>query len=152
MLMFLTGLHVLCGVFWFGSVLCADFILMPAIASLDPQKQAAVMGALGKRVSRALIPVSIMTILSGIILGIASGVLDDLPSTYGWTWIASLVVSCALFFWGLGVMSPTHMKLNTLTPGTPEFTKQLSLVKAYTLLELLALFILFILMVIMRFS
>lgn len=152
MLAFLQGFHVLCGIFWFGSVLFADFVLMPTITSLEPQQQAAVMGPLGKRASRTMIPVSILTIISGIFLGISEGILNELSTREGWTWIASIAVSCALFYWGLRVINPSERKLKKLTPGTPEFTQQLSQIKMYILLELLALILLFIFMVLMRFG
>lgn len=152
MFMVLQGIHVLLGIFWFGSVLFADFVLMPTISSLEPKQQAAVMEPLGKRANRALIPVSILTIISGIILGISSGVLNQLSTAYGWTWIASITFACALFYWGIGVIIPAERKLKKHTPDTPEFTKQLSKLKLFIMLELIAIILIFIFMVLMRFG
>ncbi|MEY2196239.1 hypothetical protein AB7942_26405 [Neobacillus sp. BF23-41] len=152
MLMLLVGIHVLCGVFWLGSVLFADFVLMPTITSLDPQNQAAVMEPLGKRASKAMIPVSFFTLLSGITLGIYTGILYKLSTPYGWTWIASIVITGVLMYWGAGVINPAERKLKSLTPGTPEFAKQFSRIKMLIMTELFAMLILFVFMVLMRFG
>lgn len=152
MLTVLLGFHVLCSIFWFGSVLFAVFVLMPVISSLDPRYQFAVMEPLGKRAGSVLFPVSILTIISGIILGIATGVLDQLSTPYGLTWIASIVVTCLLLYWGVGVINPAERKLKYILPETPEFTKQLSKIKLFIMIELFVMLLIFILMIFMRFG
>lgn len=152
MLMILVGFHVLCGVFWLGSVLFVDFILMPTISSLGPQDQAKVMNPLGKRGGQVLMPVSILTAISGIALGISTGVMDRLSTPYGWTWMAAIVITCGLVYWGIGVITPAERKLKTYTPGTPEFAGQLAKFKSLIMIELFAMLLLFIFMVLMRFG
>ncbi len=116
------------------------------------RSKAAVMAPLGKRAGKALIPMSILTIASGIILGIVTGVLDRLSTLNGLIWIASIVISCALFYFAVGILNPVESRLKKLTPGTHEFTKSLLKIKILIMIELFSIFILFVFMVLMRFS
>jgi len=152
MLEYLVGFHVLCGVFWLGSVLFFDFVLMPVLSTLEPKYQSAVMKPLGKRVSPVMITVSTLTILSGIGIGLKAEIFDKLSTTYGTYFIISLCMAVVLWFWGLLVLTPIERKLRQYEEGTPEFSKQLTLLKSMVLVELIGMLILFVFMVLMRFG
>ena len=92
----LQWLHVFFGIFWFGAVLTLDFIVIPTVMTVSPAIQQAFGGALGKRAPKVITPVAGLTILLGLIRGIAGGVLGNLGSAYGLTWIAALVLGTGL--------------------------------------------------------
>ncbi|WP_223587527.1 hypothetical protein [Neobacillus bataviensis] len=140
------------GVFWLGSVLFVDFLLMPVISSLEPKYQSAVMKPLGKRASGVMITVSTLTILSGIGIGFKIGIFDRLSTTYGTYYITSLCIAIVLWFWGLFVLTPTEKKLRQYKEGTPEFSKQLAKLKMLIMTELIGMLVLFVFMVLMRFA
>ena len=58
-------LHVLAGITWFGSVIYADFILIPAIMTLRPDVQRAAGGAIGARAAKLIPGVAIAVIAWG---------------------------------------------------------------------------------------
>jgi uncharacterized membrane protein len=93
----LQWLHVLFGIFWFGSQMYLDSSIRPAIAQLPVDAQAIMARGLGQGVARRITVVtSTGTVLLGILRGIAGGVLDTLDTAYGRTWLAALVIGLVM--------------------------------------------------------
>jgi uncharacterized membrane protein len=157
-------LHVFLGIFWFGAVLYADFILIPAITTLPIRTQRELGGAIGPRASRIIEPVAGLVILLGIIRGTAFGPiksLDALTTTYGLTWLVALIAAVATFLWAKRVIIPAIDRLNAISldqvanaDGSPPAAviAAIDRVKQVTLLELIGFFIIFTCMVLMRFG
>ena len=157
-------LHVLLAMLWFGGLLYADFILIPAFSTLPLQTQRAAAAALGVRANRIIPPVAGLVILLGILRGTVFGQirsLDALTSTYGITWLVALVVAIGTFVFGLRVIGPSLERLGTIPEaeamnpdGSPSAKLQLLLeaAKRNSLLELLGFFVIFTCMILMRFS
>jgi uncharacterized membrane protein len=156
--------HVFFGIFWFGAVLYADFILIPAITTLPLNTQREISAALGPRAERIIAPVAGLVILLGIIRGTVFGPiksLDALTTTYGLTWLVALIVAAATFYWGTRVIVPAIQRLNAIgvqdavgPDGAPTatFTAAIDQVKRVTLLELIGFFVIFTCMILMRFG
>ena len=89
----LQWLHVIFGVFWYGSQLYLDLTIKPAIAKLPPES-AAIMGrAMGFGTARRITIVTATgTVVLGALRGIAGGVLDVLNTPYGLTYLAALTI------------------------------------------------------------
>jgi uncharacterized membrane protein len=147
----LQWLHVFFGIFWFGAVLTLDFIVIPTVMTVSPAVQQAFGGALGKRAPKVITPVAGMTILLGLIRGIAGGVLGNLGSAYGLTWIAALVLGTGLLVFGLRFITPAAEKIQETAPG-PEFDAAVEHIKRLTISELVGFALILTFMIAMRFG
>ena len=151
LLAILQWLHVLCGIFWFGSVPTADFIVLPTLRSLGAPMQQAFFRAFVNQGPKLVAGVAGATILLGLIRGIAGGVLDRLSSPYGLTWIAAFIVGSSLLYLGLRILTPAGRRLAEMPPG-PEFEAALVGVKRLTITELAGFMVILALMIAMRFG
>jgi hypothetical protein len=89
----LQWLHVLFGIFWFGSQMYSDLSLKREIAKLDPTARDELNRNTGTgRARRITVVVATGTVLLGILRGVAGGVLDILDTPYGITWLAALAI------------------------------------------------------------
>jgi len=147
----LQWLHILCGIFWFGSVLTADFIVLPTLRTLGPDIQATFLRAFVTRAPRIVTVIGGMTILLGLIRGIAGGVLSDLGSACGLTWMAAFIVGSSLLFLGTRILTPAAHRLINLPQG-PQFETAMGHVKRLTLTELAGFLVILALMIAMRFG
>ena len=107
----LQWLHILAGIFWFGSAMTAHLVAFPAFSTFQPETRRSIIEAFAARYGRLVGAVAGLTILLGILRGIAGGVLNVLGSPYGLTWTAAIVLGLGIAaFEGLRV-SPTVGKL-----------------------------------------
>jgi hypothetical protein len=100
-------LHVLGGMFWFGSLTMNLFFVLPALRSLPMDAQMTWQRTASRRYGRIIAPVAGLTILLGIGLGIAGGVLRMLGTAYGVTWRAAIVRAGAAAASGARLTGPT---------------------------------------------
>ena len=112
----LTFLHILAAVGWWGTTATLQAFVVPAARKLSAEEQVAWWRSLTVLTKRYLAPVAGLTILLGIVRGIAGGVFDYLNTPYGYTWIAALVVGIALAIWGARVTGPHAERLGESTP------------------------------------
>ena len=150
LLAILQWLHVFFAIFWFGSVLAIDFLVIPTAMTLEPGPQQAFGAAFGARASKVLVPVGSIAITLGIVRGIAGGVLDKLDSAYGLTWIAAFVVGTGLLIYGIRVLTPAAEKLRTV--GAADFDAALARIKRLSQLELGGFAVMLVFMIAMRFG
>lgn len=93
MIIVLQYLHVLFGIFWFGSQMYFELTVRPAAAALDPTARAEFDRRTGTgRARRITVFVATATVALGAIRGIAGGVLDQLTTLYGMTWLAAFAI------------------------------------------------------------
>jgi uncharacterized membrane protein len=161
-LFIIQWLHVFFGIFWFGAVLYADFILVPALNTLSLDRQREVAAALGRQVVRVIPIVGGLTILLGIIRGVSfSSInsLDALTTTYGLTWLVALVAAIATYLWGDRVIRPDLQRLSAMPDaeaigpdgqGTAALSSLTDRIKRNSMLELLGFFVIFTCMILMR--
>ena len=107
----LTFLHVLFAIAWFGGSLTVSFLVVPAAGRLDEADQSRWWAAFAAGSTRYFASVAGATILLGIILGVANGVLALLGTPYGVTWIAALVLGVALAVWGARLTGPSVLRI-----------------------------------------
>jgi hypothetical protein len=153
-------LHVLLGLFWFGSALYTDIILIPAISHLSLDKQREIGAALGVRgiaVFRVVAPVIVVLgFLRGTVFGPIRSV-DVLATPYGLTWLVALAVTIALYRFAFTTYAGALRELVTvpLAPdgsATPEVEAVTDRVKRLAVLELIFFFVIFTCMILMRFG
>jgi uncharacterized membrane protein len=151
-------LHVLLGIFWFGSALYVDIILIPAINHLSLEKQREIGAALGVRgtaVFRVVVPILILLgFLRGTIFGPIRS-LDALTTAYGITWLVALVVTIALYRWAFttytdALQALTKVPLAPDGSATPEVEVATNRVKLLAVVELAFFFVIFTCMILMR--
>src|ERR1700694_1759050 len=104
-------LHVLGGIFWFGSTLTNHVVVVPSIKAQPPESQKAWLRSYSSRYGQMIAAVGGTTILLGIIRGLVGGVWSVLESAYGLTWVASLLLGIGLAFFGARLTGPTVARL-----------------------------------------
>ena len=153
-------LHIFLGTFWFGGVLFANFIVIPAIMR-SPEDQQGPMGQrLAEQADRIIPWVAVGTIVLGFVRGTVLGDIKDiggLGTTYGIEWLVGLVAAIATFAWGTWVLNPAAARLSAPASGAAtvapaEAAAQLGRVKVLALLELVGFFVIFTTMILMHFA
>lgn len=142
-------LHILAGTFWFGGMLFANFIVVPAVMALPAGTQGSVMHAIGVQGNRIIPWVAGATIVLGVVRGFAFGDLtgvEDLGSAYGIYWLIGLIAAVATFAWGMWVTGPAAEKVTSGQASPAEIAR----VRTYALLELLGFFVIFTTMILMH--
>lgn len=147
--------HVMLAIFRFGSVLYADVVVIPALMKLPPEQQK-VSALLGRRTSRVMLPVSILVVIFGVLLGTLFGDVQSLTflfgTAYGITFLIAFLLTAALIAWGQFVTTPTIKRLNDIAldermiaegkvPAV--YTTRMQQVRLSALFELLCLFVIF---------
>ena len=158
-------LHVFSGIFWFGGTLFLDFVVIPAVIGLPIAQQRSFSQRFSKIASRVVTPFAVLTILLGLVNGIAFGPVQSLDfllgTNYGITFLVALVAAVATFLWGLLVTVRQGERLNAIPVDEEavadgklpvEFTKQLALVRQVAMLELLGFLVVFTCMILLRFG
>lgn len=151
----LQWLHIIVSIFWFGSVLFTDFVLMPGIAKMSPAGQMEFGVNVGSRVSRLMIPAALLSIGLGVIRGLTSGdiasVDDVFGTTYGLAWLVALIASLATFAWGLFLLTPAVEGIAKAT--TPEAAVAgLARIKTLVMIELAGFLVIFTTMIVMHYA
>ena len=148
-------LHVLLGIFWFGSTLYADVILVPTLMGLPLDKQQAVTGRLAQRSSQILLPVAALVVALGFLRGTVFGRLHSLADVvggaYGRTWLVALLTGVALLGWSFLVLKRALEQLHT-AQGPEQFAAALRRAKVLTSAELAFFAVIFTCMILMRFG
>jgi uncharacterized membrane protein len=148
-------LHVLLGIFWFGSILYVDLILLPTIGTLPMREQQKVGGLVGPRTGRILVPVGITVVLLGFLRGTVFGHLHSLDavfgSAYGITWLITLLLGLSVIAWGLFVLAPRVEGLGT-AKSPEEYGARVKTLRVLTFIELFGFLAIFTCMILMRFG
>jgi len=149
----LQWLHVGGAIFWFGSVLYADFVLIPVLQGMPLDLQRTVGSAIGARTSMILTPASGIVVLLGVFRGLTGNVrLNHLfDNSYNFTWLVSLVLAIILIFYSQRILNPVLGRLASTDPGPP-LEALVSRIKTLATGELVFFFVLFTLMIAMRFG
>jgi uncharacterized membrane protein len=111
----LLYLHIIGAIFWFGSGLFLQFVITPALISMPFEGQKPFLLALAARYGKIIGPVGGLTVLLGILRGISAGVLGNLGSAYGITFLASIVGAVFVIFVGARFLGPTAEKMAAAT-------------------------------------
>ena len=164
-LIVIQWLHVFLGIFWFGSTLYLDFLVIPAVMTLPLEQQRSVSKPLTMFSERVIIPAGILVILLGLVRGTIFGPVRSLDfvfgTAYGITFLVALLAALATFAWGQLVLTRAARRLDTFPLAevmqTDEkvalaFAAQVQRVKLLALLELLGFFVIFTCMILMRFG
>src|SRR5260370_31565961 len=82
-LIVIQWLHVFSGIFWFGSTLYLDFVVIPAVMTLPLEQQRTVSKPLTRFSERVIIPAAILVILLGLERGTIFGPVSSLDFWFG---------------------------------------------------------------------
>jgi uncharacterized membrane protein len=111
----LLYLHIIGAIFWFGSSLFLEYVIMPVLVSMQFEAQKPLLMGITARFAKVIPAVGGLTILFGILRGIATGVLGSLGSAYGLTYLASIVVAVVLMAIGAALIGPNVEKMAAAT-------------------------------------
>jgi uncharacterized membrane protein len=155
-------LHVFLGIFWFGSVLFVDFVVIPSITSLPMEQQGPISQKLAANSNKVILPVAALVILIGILRGTVWGQVQSFDvlfgTQYGITFFISLLLGLGVYAWGYFITRPAAERINklgsTLVDGkpTPAFAAAVQRVKMLTFIELFGFLAVFTTMILMRFG
>ena len=142
--------HVLGGIFWFGSALTLHFVVLPALKSMPHEAQRAWLLSFAARYGRVIGPIGGLTILFGIIRGLVGGVWGSLSTPYGYTWVASIVLGIGLALIGGRLVGPAAHAL-AVAPESDSPTLGARLAR-FGIAEIAGFLVLFTMMIAMRFG
>ena len=164
-LIVIQWLHVFLGIFWFGSTLYLDFVVIPAVMTLPLEQQRTVSMPLTTFSERVIIPAALLVIILGLVRGTIFGPVQSLGflfgTAYGLTFLIAGLSALVTFAWGQLVLTRAARRLDTfphadvMKSGGPvalAFAAQIQRVKLLALLELLGFFVIFTCMILMRFG
>ncbi len=156
---------MLLGIFWFGSTLYVDFVVIPAVMTLPLEQQRTVSKPLTLFSDRMLIPAAILVILLGLLRGTIFGPVRSLGflfgTAYGITFLIAFLAALATLSWGHFVLGraarhPETFQLTEVMKSAGAvafaFAAQMKRVKLLALLELFGFFVIFTCMILMRFG
>lgn len=145
----LLYLHILGAIFWFGSSLFLEYVITPALVKMQFETQKPLLLGIGARYSKLIGPLGGLTILLGIGRGISTGVLGNLGSAYGLTFLASIVVGVAIIVVGAGFIGPNAEKMIAATTRE-DVVRQAAKVSQYGSYGTVGFLVILVLMVAMR--
>lgn len=94
----LHSVHLLCAIFWFGSLLWTEIILWPQMRKSGQLES--VQGALRSVAGRKVQATAIAgTIITGFARGVVGGVFERLYTPYGVMFLLSAVLGVAMLVW-----------------------------------------------------
>jgi uncharacterized membrane protein len=144
-------LHVLSGIFWFGSALMTTFILVPALSAVPFEDRRRWAAEFVGRYGPIVAFVAGLTIVLGITRGIVEGVLGSIATPYGITWITALALGIVVAVVGAKMVSPAMERfVEAAEPGQSDLA--LMRMRTTSRLQLAGLFALFLLMIAMHFG
>lgn len=143
-------MHVLGGIFWFGSALTLHFVVLPALKSMPYEAQRAWLVSFAARYGRVIGPIGGLTILFGITRGLVGGVWGSLSTPYGYTWVASIVLGIGLALIGGRLVGPAaHALAVAPESNSPALGARLA---RFGIAEIAGFLVLFTMMIAMRFG
>ena len=114
-LIIIQWLHVFLGIFWFGSTLYLDFVVIPAVMTLSLEQQRTVSKPITRFSERVIIPAGILVILLGLLRGSVFGPVRSLDfvfgTTYGITFLVAFLATLATFAWSQLVLTRAARRL-----------------------------------------
>ncbi|MBX6354121.1 MAG: hypothetical protein IRZ10_12430 [Thermoflavifilum sp.] len=119
MLITLQALHVFFGILWFGGAMYANFVVIPATNKIDAVHANAFAVSYGRIAERFMTPVSILTLLFGIILGFPLGAWEDIGHPYGSTYLVAFIVAFVVWLWGMLMIGRNVKKVDESRTGQP---------------------------------
>ena len=147
----LQWLHILGGIFWFGSAMTVHIVAFPAFRRFAPETRRAIIEAFAAKYGRLVAAVAGVTILLGVLRGLAGGVLEALGSPYGLTWLSAIVLAVAIAGFEGTQISPTIGKL--IAAGEPQQVEMLDKrLDGVGMVQLAGFLVLFSLMIAMHFG
>ena len=154
----LEWIHILLGIFWFGSALYANVILAPAMMRVSLGARRELFAATFQQASFILIWVGYLTVTAGFIRGTFFGRIQSVDvlfgTRYGVVWLAALGVGVFLALWSHLVLARSARQML----ATPQPTTGSNAAVAVRpspiprLVEMVGFFVLFTLMIVLKFS
>jgi uncharacterized membrane protein len=153
-------LHVLCGIFWFGSRFVVTFVLLPSMRRVKQSEQAALLGEMIRHFMRVEPALGIATIVLGFLRGTAFGSVTDagvaLGTTYGRTWTVALVLGLVAAALG-GAVGANFVALRAIPvtadgSSQPAFDAQIRRTLTFSYVSFAAFLAIFTCMILMRFG
>lgn len=151
-------IHILLGIFWFGSALYATVVLAPVVMGLGPSVRRELLTALMGRASLVLVWAGYLTVTAGFIRGTVFGRIQSTDvlfgTRYGVVWLAAFGVGVFLALWSHLVLRRSALKMITMpAPGAmPAGAMPARPDPIPRIVEMVGFFVLFTFMIVLKFS
>jgi uncharacterized membrane protein len=151
-------IHILLGIFWFGSALYANLILAPVVMRLGPSVRRELLTGMLGRASVVLVWTGYLTVTAGFLRGTVFGRIQSTDvlfgTRYGIVWLAALGVGIFLALWSHLVLSRSARKMLAVpqpatASGPPAAPRPDPMPR---IVEMVGFFVLFTLMIVLKFS
>jgi len=130
----LLYLHIVAAIFWFGSGLTFQHVIVPALEKLEFGGQKTFMASIGGGYGKVIPIVAGSVILFGILRGISTGVLGIITSAYGITWLLAIAGGLVVLFIGARFIGPTAQRMEKAATHE-EFMVDIAKIKRYGMAE-----------------
>ncbi|HEX9495578.1 MAG TPA: hypothetical protein VGA38_07450 [Candidatus Limnocylindria bacterium] len=111
--------HILLGIFWFGSALYANFILAPVVIRLGPSVRRELLAGMVGR-APVLVWAGYLTVTAGLLRGTVFGRIQSTDvlfgTRYGVVWLAALGVGIFLALWSHLVLWRSARRMIAMPP------------------------------------
>jgi uncharacterized membrane protein len=150
--------HILLGIFWFGSALYATVVLAPAVMRLGPSMRRELLTALMGRASLVLVWAGYLTVTAGFLRGTVFGRIQSTDvlfgTRYGVVWLAAFGVGVFLALWSHLVLRRSALKMIAihLPAATPTGADPARRDLIPRIVEMAGFFVLFTFMIVLKFS
>lgn len=157
--------HIVAGALWVGGATATSLLVFPATTVLAPEQQRRLGRALARRLSVFFQAAAGIVVVFGIVRGTLLGPIRSVDvlfgTTYGYLWLASLVLTIALIVLGARVINPTTERMygdDTLwTHGPGEappagLMAHVHLLRTVGLIQTAGFAVILVMMVLMRFG
>lgn len=117
-------IHILLGIFWFGSAMYVNFLLRPTMMKAGPAAMGDLMSRLIGSGEKVLVPLGYATVAMGFIRGTFFGRIRSadilLHTRYGNVWLVALGLGAGVALWSQFVLVPTGRKMIGLMSSMPQ--------------------------------
>jgi uncharacterized membrane protein len=154
----LEWVHILLGIFWFGSALYANLILGPAMMRVSPSTRHELVSAMIGPVSFIFTRVGYLTVTAGFIRGTVFGRVQSVDvlfgTRYGVVWLAAFGVGIFLALWSHLVVVPSARQMIAMPQQATGSSTAVAVRPSPMplVVEMLGFFVLFTLMIVLKFS
>ncbi len=107
-------LHVASAILWVGGTVFLDLLLPPTTTVLPLAQQRLLGEHLGSRAGAFFAATGTATLCLGVVRGTLAGPIQSfaaLRTSYGLTWLAALLLTAGLAFWGARIVGPAATQL-----------------------------------------
>ena len=149
-------IHILLGIFWFGSALYANLILAPAMMQVGPGTRRELFTAMAGRAPFIMVWAGYLTVTAGFFRGTVFGRIQSVEvlfgTRYGVVWLIAFAVGVFLALWSHLVLARSARAMVMAPAAASGASVAVRPSPIPRIVEMAGFFVLFTLMIVLKFS